>query len=120
MTGVDFEVKSYLIMLGQYVPVAHEYYETLPVQGIIECFGNDKKQQIHEKLTIYFLPFHLSVTKPLTELKKFGGIIFVNFQDFIPYIDLLKGNDRVYAHIDVDKPELNRLFTKKTMRMKTK
>ena len=118
MTGVDFEVKSYSVMLGQYVPVAHRYYQTLPMQGIIECFGNEKNQETNEKLTIYFLPFHLSVTKPLSDLKKFGGIIFANFQDFTPYIDLLKSSDKVYAHIDSDEPQLNRLYTKRTTRSK--
>ena len=118
MAGVSFEVNSYSVTLGQYIPVAHQYYTKLPVQGIIECFGNDKKDDMYEKLTIYFLPYHLSTTKPLTNIREFGGIIFVNFQDFMPYCDLLGSDDSVYAYIDVDNPELNRLFTKKIIRSK--
>jgi hypothetical protein len=42
----------------------------------------------------------------------------VNFQDFTPYIDLLKCNDTVYARVDDDQSELNRLFTKRTIGLK--
>jgi hypothetical protein len=116
MTAADFQVKSYSVTLGQYVPVAHQYYGSLPMQGVIECFGDERNKKFREKLTIYFLPYHLSTTKPLTNMQKFGGIIFVNFADIMPYIDLLKGPEDAVAHIDEEQPELNRLFTRRILR----
>lgn len=116
MAAADFQVKSYSVTLGQHVPVAHQYYGSLPMQGIIECFGDERNKKFREKLTIYFLPYHLSTTKPLTNMQEFGGTIFVNFADIMPYIELLEGPEDVFAHIDEAQPELNRLFTKRIQR----
>lgn len=110
MTEIKFEVKRYSIMLGQHVPVPHKYYDKLPMQATIECFGNEEARVYREKLTIYFLPDQLSPTRALTNLSDFGGAIFVNFKDISPYIDILRNETPVIAYVNDEEPELNRIF----------
>jgi hypothetical protein len=106
--GITFLVRKYSIMLGQVYPYPHQWYCDLALQGMIDCHGKDSARS-KERLTICFLPYHLTPTKPLTDLTTYGGVIFADFRDISPYIDLLR-NYQVMAHINESDPRFNRLF----------
>jgi hypothetical protein len=107
--SIRFEISSYSIMMGEIYPLPHQWYGDLHLQGIIDCFGK-KAQKWKERLTIGFLPFDWSPTKPLTDLANYGGMIFANFKHISAYIDLLQSY-RVMAVISEADPRYNRLFT---------
>jgi hypothetical protein len=107
--SIRFVVRSYSIMLGEIYPYPHQWYHDLHLQGILDCFGK-QEGKFKERLTVCFLPFDWSPTKPLTDFTNYGGMIFVGFKDIQPYIDLVR-NYPVMATISEMDPRYNRLFT---------
>jgi hypothetical protein len=106
MPGESFEVKKYILRLGHKMKSTWDGTE-IEAQGILACYGEHPHRFI-----VYGL--HPNSPMPPTAVCNWSvrlGAIFVPFEDFPAYVDIVRNEKPVYARITTDDPDSMALDT---------
>ncbi len=101
-----FEIKEYVIVLRQ-LEFQNFHGIDIKLRGIVRCFGDDYN------LDIYFLNDDSNYPKPLFIPDEKRGFMFVPLQYMPMYVDLLRNEKPLFAHLRGDKPEWTSITTTK-------
>lgn len=101
-----FEVKEYMVVLRQLEEMDFEGAK-LKLKGIVRCLGEEYN------MDIYGLAEGSDFPLPVYHVADKKGFMFVPFEDLPIFIDLLRNEKPIYAHLRGDKPEWTSLTTTK-------
>lgn len=106
---VVFEVKEYMVVMRQLENIKWHTGANVRLKGIVRCIGDEHVMDIYGLAADSDVP--LAEYLPTEEEKK--GYMFVPFEDLPVFIDLLRNEKPIYAHLRGDNPEWTSLMTTK-------
>ncbi len=101
-----FEVKEYMVVLRQLEIMDFQGSE-LRLKGIVRCIGEEFS------LDVYCLEDGSDFPQPVFDAEQKKGYMFVPFADLPVYVDLLRNEKPIYAHLRGDRPEWTSVTTAK-------
>lgn len=101
-----FEVKEYMVILRQ---LEHMDFAGADVhlKGIVRCIGDEYT------LDVYCCADGSDFPQPVFNAEEKKGFMFVPFADLPVFVDLLRNEKPIYAHLRGDKPEWTSITTTK-------
>ncbi|MEO0562643.1 MAG: hypothetical protein AAF125_11035 [Chloroflexota bacterium] len=111
-----FEVKEYMVILRQLEEMDHKGHRIL-LKGIVRCLGDEYTLDIYCCAPDSDFPEpDIDIdpdADPDEEPDKYRGYMFVPFADLPVFVDLLRNEKPIYAHLRGDKPEWTSITTTK-------
>lgn len=104
MASKSFLIQNYQVALGHGLSAEWNGTE-ITSRGYIVCHGAD------HQLIAYFLAADSPVPKPTYEVDEQVGAIFLPFDAMGAFVDLLRNEKPIYAHLDSDNPGSNQIRT---------
>lgn len=101
-----FEVKEYMVVLRQLEVMDFSGKKVL-LKGIVRCIGTEYT------LDVYGCAAESDFPAPIYKPEERKGYMFVPFEDLHVFIDLLRNEKPIYAHLRGDKPEWTSITTTK-------
>lgn len=101
-----FEVKEYMVVLRQLEEMTFEGH-SLRLKGIVRCLGDEYT------LDVYCVDEDSEFPQPAFNPEEKKGYMFVPFADLPVFVDLLRNEKPIYAHLRGDKPEWTSITTTK-------
>jgi len=108
-----FQVKEYMVVLRQLEEMDFEGNRIL-LKGLVRCIGDEYQ------LDIYGCHADSDYPEPMffdeehdDETKRNRGYMFVPYEDLPMFIDILRNEKPIYAHLRGDKPEWTSITTTK-------
>jgi hypothetical protein len=99
-----FEVKQYMVVLRQLEAMDFEG-SRLRLKGIVRCIGDEYT------MDVYGLDDESDYPEPAFLVEEKKGFMFVPFADLPMFVDLLRNEKPIYAHLRGDRPEWTSLTT---------
>lgn len=105
--AVVFEVKEYMIVLRQLEFIPNFAGGNLKLKGMVRCLGDEYSLDVYGLVpdSDYPMPVYLPDEKK--------GYMFVPFSDLSFFIDTLRNEKPIYAHLRGDHPEWTSITTTK-------
>ena len=101
-----FQVHEYMIVLRQLEEMDFEG-ATVRLKGIVRCIGDEFT------LDVYCCDAQSDYPQPSFDSEEKKGYMFVPFEDLPVFVDMLRNEKPIYAHLRGDKPEWTSLTTTK-------
>jgi len=101
-----FEVKEYMVVLRQLEEMDFEGNRIL-LKGIVRCLGDEYS------MDVYCCHADSDFPEPVFNVEEKQGYMFVPFEDLPVFVDLLRNEKPIYAHLRGDKPEWTSITTTK-------
>ncbi|MEL6269975.1 MAG: hypothetical protein AAFV33_17315 [Chloroflexota bacterium] len=101
-----FEVKEYMVVLRQLEVMDFEG-TTIRLKGIVRCLGEEYT------LDVYCLDAESNYPQPVFQTEEKKGFMFVPYTDMHNFVDLLRNEKPIYAHLRGDRPEWTSITTTK-------
>jgi hypothetical protein len=101
-----FEIKQYMIVWRQ-LELMNFRGITIRIRGLVRCTGEG------HSLDVYFLASDSPFPEPVFDVAQKKGYMFLNIQDIGPFVDMLRNEKPVYAHLRGDRPEWTSVTTGK-------
>lgn len=105
-TSALFEVKEYMVILRQ-LEIMNFQGTQIRLRGIVRCHGDEYT------LDLYFLDDDSPFPPPAIDLPGKKAFMFMPFRDITVFVDLLRNEKPIYAHLRADKPEWTSITTTK-------
>jgi len=105
MATKTFNVDYYMTSVG-FKSSATWNGTQIQIQGYISCYGDN------HCLIIYFLHPDSDVPDPIFTPQNGVGAIFLPFSDMSTYLDMVRNEKPLYAHLNSNKPEWNCIRTR--------
>lgn len=104
MATESFMIQNYQVALGHGLSATWNG-TAITSRGSIVCHGAE------HQLVAYFLAEDSPVPKPVYDVDEQVGAIFLPFDAMDAFVDLLRNEKPIYAHLDSDSPESNQIRT---------
>ncbi len=101
-----FEVKEYMVVLRQLEEMDFQG-TTVQLKGIVRCLGDEYT------LDVYCLMDDSVYPDPVFDAEAKKGYMFVPYTDLPVFVDLLRNEKPIYAHLRGDRPEWTSITTTK-------
>jgi hypothetical protein len=101
-----FEVKEYMVILRQLEDMDFQNHRLL-MKGMVRCIGDEYT------MDIYGLKQESDFPEPVFDEEESKGYMFVPYEDLPVFIDLLRNEKPIYAHLRGDRPEWTSVTTTK-------
>lgn len=79
--------------------------QAIKFRGILVCTGGD------HTFALYFLTEDSPVPNPTYLPERKRGVIYLPFKDMPPFVDMIRNEKPIYAYLNSNRPEWNRLST---------
>lgn len=99
MPSKTFAIESYVVSTGYGIPATWNGV-TIKAQAYLACYGSGG-----DRLIAYFLAPDSPVPQPIYDVPRRTGAIFLPFSDMAPYVDLVRNESPVFAHLNSEHPE---------------
>ena len=99
-----FEIREYIVTLRQREVLTMAGL-ALTLRGLIRCLGET------QQLDLYFVEEQDANPPPRYDAEKKQGRMVLPFRDFAIFLDLLRNEGPIYAHLRADKPEWSSITT---------
>jgi hypothetical protein len=103
-----FEVKEYMVVLRQLERMDFNGQLVL-LKGIVRCLGDEYTLDVY----CCQLEPDEDLPEPAFDTEEKKGFMFVPFTDLPVFVDLLRNEKPIYAHLRGDKPEWTSITTTK-------
>ncbi len=101
-----FQVHEYMIVMRQLEEMDFEGHN-IRLKGIVRCIGDEFT------LDIYGCDAQSDYPQPAFDSENKKGFMFVPYEDLPIFVDMLRNEKPIYAHLRGDKPEWTSLTTTK-------
>jgi hypothetical protein len=106
MDTAVFEIKQYMIVWRQ-LEMMNFQGTDIRIRGLVRCTGDEYS------LDVYFLAADSPFPAPLYDASQKKGYMFLSIQDIAAFVDMLRNEKPVYAHLRGDRPEWTSVTTGK-------
>jgi hypothetical protein len=104
--AVVFQVKEYMVVLRQLEEMDMDGHRIL-LKGIVRCIGDEYT------MDVYGCHADSDFPGPIYKQDENKGYMFVPYEDLPMFIDILRNEKPIYAHLRGDKPEWTSVTTTK-------
>lgn len=104
--AVVFQVNEYMVILRQLEEMDFEG-ANIRLKGMVRCLGDEYT------LDVYCCADDSDYPAPVFHTEEKKGYMFVPFTDLPVFVDLLRNEKPIYAHLRGDKPEWTSITTTK-------
>ena len=101
-----FEVKEYMVVLRQLEEMDFDG-TVIRLKGIVRCIGDEYT------LDVYWLDEQSAFPQPAFKSEEKKGFMFVPYADMPNFVDVLRNEKPIYAHLRGDRPEWTSVTTTK-------
>lgn len=101
-----FEVKEYMVVLRQLEEMDFHGNRIL-LKGIVRCLGDEYT------MDVYCCAADSDYPEPFFDTEEKKGYMFVPYEDLPVFVDILRNEKPIYAHLRGDKPEWTSITTTK-------
>jgi hypothetical protein len=104
MNAAVFEIKQYMIVWRQLETMNFQGVN-IRVRGLVRCTGDEYS------MDVYFLTADSPTPAPVFDEANKRGYMFLNIQDMLPFVDMLRNEKPIYGHLRGDRPEWTSVTT---------
>ena len=104
MNAAVFEIKQYMIVWRQLETMDFRGVN-IRIRGLVRCSGAEYS------LDVYFLANDSPTPTPVFDEAEKRGYMFLNIQDMLPFVDMLRNEKPIFGHLRGDRPEWTSVTT---------